>query len=301
MRLGVLPSLLRRRIIPQRERTTPVEGRQGLGHAAAGLVRPRESYGAYGENATYAAHAARGTQRPAGAAGAVSLSVLVVDDSPSVRQLLREYLEGQGIRVATAANGREGLVEARRQRPDVILLDLGMPEVDGYDFLRQYRRDGGAGAPVLIITSREEEADAVLGLELGADDYVVKPFRMRELVARIRAVVRRAGPQAGAEAPLRGGDIVLDPATYEVTVRGQQVSLTRIEFRLLRLLMSAPGRVFTREQLAASLEEDGFSGIERTLNVHVRNVRAKVEGDPANPEHVETVFGVGYRFRRGAG
>jgi DNA-binding response OmpR family regulator len=238
--------------------------------------------------------------QPVNALGSfVSLSVLVVDDSASVRQLLRDYLSNQGYRVTTAANGREGLVEARRLKPDAILLDLAMPEMDGYDFLRQYRKDGGA--PVLIITSREEEADAVLGLELGADDYVVKPFRMRELVARIRAIVRRAAPAAGAETVLRGGDVVLDPATYEVTVRGQEVSLTRIEFRLLRLLMSSPGRVFTREQLAASLEEDGFTGIDRTLNVHVRNVRAKVERDPANPEHVETVFGVGYRFRRPTG
>jgi DNA-binding response OmpR family regulator len=227
---------------------------------------------------------------------AVTLSVLVVDDSPSVRQLLSEYLAGQGISVLTATNGRDGLIEARRQKPDAILLDLAMPIMDGYDFLRNYRKE--AGAPVLIITSREEEADAVLGLELGADDYVAKPFRMRELVARIRAVIRRAAPQVTAEAILRGGDITLDPNSHEVTVRGQDAHLTRIEFRLLQLLMSAPGRVLTREQLATSLEGDGFTGIDRTLNVHIRNLRSKVEKEPGAPEYVETVFGIGYRFRR---
>jgi DNA-binding response OmpR family regulator len=227
----------------------------------------------------------------------MSQSVLVVDDSPSVRQLLREYLSEQGFAVQLASNGREGLQEARRQPPDVVLLDLAMPEVDGYEFLRQYRRE--ADTPVLIITAREEEADAVLGLELGADDYVTKPFRMRELVARIRAVVRRTESQVRGESLLRGGDVTLDPSQHEVTVRGEPISLTRVEFDLLRHLMSAPGRVLTRAHLADQLaEEGGFTGLERTLNVHVRNLRAKVERDPANPEHVETVFGIGYRFRR---
>jgi two-component system alkaline phosphatase synthesis response regulator PhoP len=222
-------------------------------------------------------------------------SVLVVDDSPSVRALLKDYLVGQGMAVDSAPNGREGLMAARRDRPDVILLDVAMPEMDGYEFLRQYRRE--SRTPVLIITAREDEADAVLGLELGADDYVVKPFRMRELVARIRAAIRRASADQG-EAQLRGGDIVLDPTSYAVTVRGEPVALTPLEFGLLRMLMSAPGRVLSREQISDRLGEEGFTGLERTLNVHVRNLRAKVELDPAQPTHVETVFGVGYRFHR---
>ena len=226
----------------------------------------------------------------------MSGSVLVVDDSASVRQLLREYLTEQGFTVDSASKGREGLQAARRQPPDVILLDLAMPEVDGYAFLREYRKE--SSRPVLIITAREEEADAVLGLELGADDYVVKPFRMRELVARIRAVIRRADGQERGQAALRGGDVVLDPDLHEVTVRGEPVSLTRLEFDLLRLMMQAPGRVLTRTHLSDRLAEEGFTGLERTLNVHVRNLRAKIEVDPANPTHVETVFGVGYRFRR---
>jgi DNA-binding response OmpR family regulator len=223
-------------------------------------------------------------------------SVLVVDDSPSVRALLKDYLVGQGLAVDSAANGREGLMAARRDRPDVILLDLNMPEMDGYEFLRQYRRE--SSTPVLIITAREEEADAVLGLELGADDYVVKPFRMRELVARIRAAIRRSTASATGQAVLVGGDITLDPNSYAVTVHGAPVSLTPLEFGLLRMLMSAPGRVLTREQISDRLGDEGFTGLERTLNVHVRNLRAKVEPDPANPKHVETVFGVGYRFHR---
>jgi two-component system alkaline phosphatase synthesis response regulator PhoP len=210
--------------------------------------------------------------------------------------LLKEYLVGQGLSVDQAANGREALMAARRQKPDVILLDLAMPEMDGYEFLRQYRRE--STTPVLIITAREEEADAVLGLELGADDYVIKPFRMRELVARMRAVMRRATDEAKAEAVLRGGDVVLDPGNYVVTVKGEPVSLTPLEFGLLRMLMAAPGRVLTREQISDRLGDEGFTGLERTLNVHVRNLRAKIEPDAANPRHIETVFGVGYRYRR---
>src|SRR5205823_7629258 len=155
-------------------------------------------------------------------------SVLVVDDSPSIRHLLREYLAGQGFAVATAVNGREALAQARHQPPDAVLLDLVMPEMDGYDFIRAYRRE--SSCPILVITAREEEADAVLGLELGADDYLTKPFRMRELVARIRAVVRRARPGDAVGAPLRVGDVVLDPASRDVAVGGRPVALTPLEF-----------------------------------------------------------------------
>lgn len=225
----------------------------------------------------------------------VTKRILVVDDKANVRQLLQEYLSGQGYQVETAINGREALYAARHLVPDVILLDLMMPEMDGYTFLKEYRRE--RTVPVIIITAREEETDTVLGLELGADDYVIKPFRMRELVARIRAVLRRADPvDGGARAPMRGGDIVLDEATHTVTARQAPVNLTPTEFNLLRLLMAAPGQVLTRQQLADRLSENGFDGLERTLNVHVRNLRIKVEPDPDNPTHIETVFGVGYRF-----
>lgn len=226
----------------------------------------------------------------------VAKTILVVDDKANVRQLLSEYLAGQGFKVVTATNGREALYAARHETPDVILLDIMMPEMDGYEFLQQYRRE--RSAPVIIITAREEESDAVLGLELGADDYVIKPFRMRELAARVRAVLRRAEPADPNLRPLHVGGIILDEATHAVTVRNEPVSLTPTEFNLLRLFMLSPGQVLTRQQLADRLAEDGYTGLERTLNVHIRNLRAKVEPDPDRPQYIETVFGVGYRLSK---
>jgi len=224
----------------------------------------------------------------------VARTILVVDDKANVRQLLSEYLTGQGFKVVTATNGREALYAARHETPDVILLDIMMPEMDGYEFLREYRRE--RSVPVIIITAREEETDAVLGLELGADDYVIKPFRMRELVARVRAVLRRSEHADSNARPLHVGDILLDEATHTVTARGQPVSLTPTEFNLLGLLMRSAGQVLTRQQLADRLTENGFAGLERTLNVHIRNLRAKIEPDSDQPRCIETVFGVGYRF-----
>ncbi len=222
-------------------------------------------------------------------------TILVVDDKASVRQLLQEYLTEQGFRVTTAADGQEAIYEARRAQPDLILLDIMMPRMDGYEFLRQYRKE--RHTPVIIITAKEEETDAVLGLELGADDYVIKPFRMRELVSRVRAVLRRGEAPPEPSRVLRAGDLVLDEAAHSVTARGENIDLTPLEFNLLALLMSAPGRVFTREQIADRLTDYGFAGLGRTLNVHIRNLRAKIESNPAAPEYIETVFGVGYRFR----
>jgi len=226
----------------------------------------------------------------------MSKTILVVDDKASVRQLVRDYLGEQGYRVVTASNGREALYAARHENPDAILLDIMMPEMDGFQFLQAYRRE--RSVPVIIVTARVEESDTVLGLELGADDYVLKPFRMRELAARIKAVLRRAEPPDPNRQPVHVGDIVLDEGTHTVTVRGRPVSLTPTEFNLLGLLLRAPGQVFTREQLADRLAEVGYSGLERTLNVHVRNLRTKIEPDPDQPRYIETVFGVGYRLYR---
>lgn len=222
-------------------------------------------------------------------------TLLVVDDSASVRQLLQDYLTQQGYRVVTAANGQDALYEARHSHPDLILLDIMMPKMDGFDFLRHYRKE--RQTPVIVITAKEEETDAVLGLELGADDYVIKPFRMRELVSRVRAVLRRGEAAADPNRVLASGDLILDPAAHTVSVRGQPADLTPLEFDLLALLMSAPGRVYSREQIAERLADSGFSGLERTLNVHIRNLRSKIESNPAKPEYIETVFGVGYRFK----
>jgi DNA-binding response OmpR family regulator len=223
-------------------------------------------------------------------------TILVVDDKASVRQLVRDYLAEQGYKVVTASNGREALYVARHENPDAILLDIMMPEMDGFQFLQAYRRE--RSVPVIILTARVEESDTVLGLELGADDYVLKPFRMRELAARIKAVLRRADPPDPNRQPVHVGDIVLNEGTHTVTVRGKPVSLTPTEFNLLGLLLRAPGQVYTREQLADRLAEVGYSGLERTLNVHIRNLRTKIEPDPDQPQYIETVFGVGYRLYR---
>lgn len=223
-------------------------------------------------------------------------TILVVDDQASVRQLLREYLTEQGFRVLTAGDGQEAFHLARHEPPDLILLDIMMPRMDGYQFLRQYRQE--RQTPVIIITAREEETDAVLGLDLGADDYIVKPFRMRELVARIQAVLRRVHGVGEKAELLRVGEIVLDQRMHTVTAHGASVSLTPIEFDLLAVLMRCPGRAFSRAELVDHLLDSGFTGLDRTLNVHIRNLRTKIEPDPSNPQYIETVFGVGYRFRK---
>ncbi len=224
----------------------------------------------------------------------MSHTLLVVDDQASVRQLLQEYLTEQGFRVITAADGQAALYTARHETPDLILLDIMMPKMDGYQFLRQYRQE--RQTPVIIITAREDETDAVLGLDLGADDYVIKPFRMRELLARIRAVFRRTEGGNGKAELLRVGELVLDQETHQVTLKGSPISLTPIEFDLLAVFMRSPGRVFTRSELVDHLIDSGFTGLDRTLNVHVCNLRTKIEPDPGSPQYVETVFGVGYRF-----
>jgi DNA-binding response OmpR family regulator len=223
-------------------------------------------------------------------------TILVVDDQSSVRQLLQEYLTEQGYQVTTAIDGQSAIYEARRNPPDLILLDIMMPKMDGYQFLRLYRQE--RQTPVIIITAREEETDAVLGLELGADDYVVKPFRMRELLARIRAVMRRNEEDPNKFELLRAGEIVLDERTHSVAVRCVPVSLTPIEFALLAVLMRSPGRVYTRADLVDLLSDSSFTGLDSTLNVHIRNLRSKIEPDPANPRYIETVFGVGYKFQK---
>ena len=221
-------------------------------------------------------------------------TILVIDDKANVRLLLKDYLTEQGFKVVTAVNGREGLIVAKHESPDLVLLDIMMPEMDGYQFMTHYRKDNST--PVIIITAKEEETDAVLGLELGADDYVLKPFRMRELVARIRANLRRSSTAETPKEQFKAGDILLDKTTHLVTVQGTAVNLTPTEFNLLAILMASPNQVFSRESLLIKLEEKGYTGEERTINVHIRNLRTKVEPDPANPLYIETVFGVGYRF-----
>jgi DNA-binding response OmpR family regulator len=224
----------------------------------------------------------------------MSKTILVVDDEASVRRLLEDYLTEEGFRAVMAKDGQEALYVARRERPDLVLLDIMMPEMGGYDFMRIYTRE--ADTPIILLTAKVEETDKVLGLELGADDYVTKPYSMRELVARIRAVLRRVERGSAAEETLRVGDVSLDRGSHLVQVRGRDVHLTPTEFDLLAALMSAPGRVMTRRALLMETGDVAFEGLERSIDVHISNLRAKIEPDPSNPRYIETVFGVGYRL-----
>jgi two-component system alkaline phosphatase synthesis response regulator PhoP len=222
-------------------------------------------------------------------------TILVVDDKASVRTLVRDYLTEEGFRIVTAENGRMARHVARHEKPDLILLDIMMPEMGGYDFLRAYRSE--RNTPVILLTARLEESDKVLGLELGADDYVTKPFGMRELVARIRAVLRRAGGEAAKPAVLRASDLVLDLDTHMVRIGNRPIRLTPSEFELLATLMAAPGHAYSRLELLERLQGVAIEGVEHTVNTHIHNLRAKIEPDPGHPRLIESVFGVGYRFR----
>lgn len=226
----------------------------------------------------------------------MSKTILIVDDKLSVQQLLREYLGEHGFRTVTASNGREALFAARHEKPDLILLDIMMPQMDGYEFIRVYRRE--RDTPIILLTAKLEETDKVIGLELGADDYVTKPFGMAELVARIRAVLRRldkAEANNGLEV-LRAGAVFVDKSAHLVKVQDRRVDLTPSEFALLTIFMSNAGRVFSRAELLEHLKGNALEGTERTIDVHIRNLRAKIEPDSSEPQYILTVFGTGYRF-----
>jgi two-component system alkaline phosphatase synthesis response regulator PhoP len=222
-------------------------------------------------------------------------TILVADDKANIRTLVRDYLEAEGFRVFVAANGRDALYTARAEKPDLILLDIMMPEMSGYDFIKAYRKE--SETPVILLTAKLDETDKVLGLELGADDYVTKPFGMKELVARINAVMRRAHLSPPEPDTLKIGSIHLDKDARAITVSNRAVNLTPSEFDLLYVLISTPGRVFSRSELLLKLQGTTFEGVERTIDVHIRNLRTKIEQDPSNPQYIQTVFGVGYRFR----
>lgn len=223
-------------------------------------------------------------------------TILMVDDKANMRAMVRDYLTEENFRVVVAENGQQALYTARQEKPDLILLDIMMPKMDGYEFLRTYRKE--QSTPVILITARLEETDKVLGLELGADDYVTKPFGMRELVARIRAVLRRSGHDLSADEIIRIGEVTINKGSHEVRVKGRTINLTRSEFDLLAFLMATPGRVYSRLDLLERLQGTTFEGVARTIDVHIRNLRTKIEEDPAHPRYIETVFGVGYRFHQ---
>ncbi len=221
--------------------------------------------------------------------------ILVVDDTQNVQVMLRDFLSGQDFEVLEAYDGREALEAVHEASPDLILLDIMMPNMDGYQFITQLRRT--SGIPVIMITAKQQEADIIKGFDLGADDYITKPFRLRELLVRMRAVMRRAAPQAAQDgAPLVIGDLTLDASRHEVRRENQVIELTPLEFQILEMLMRAAGKVVKRADLAIRLMETGYSGSEATLKIHIRNLRLKLEDDLDQPRYIETVFGIGYRF-----
>ena len=221
-------------------------------------------------------------------------TVLVVDDEPKIVQLARDYLEHAGFDVVTAADGRAALDQLRKRRPDLVVLDLGLPELDGLDVTRTIRRD--SNLPIIMLTARDDEVDKLLGLELGADDYLTKPFSPRELVARVKAVLRRTERAAEPADRVRAGDLTLDLPRMRAEIAGRPIDLTASEFQLLATLAGQPGRIFTRSQLLDALHGIAFESYERAIDTHVKNLRRKLEPDPREPRYLLTVYGVGYRF-----
>ena len=219
---------------------------------------------------------------------------MVVDDEPKIVKQARDYLERGGFRVVDAADGKTALARARGERPDLIVLDLNLPGMDGLDVCRALRRE--SDVPIIMLTARVEETDRLIGLELGADDYITKPFSPRELVARVRAVLRRVHGGVHQPGLIRAGELEIDLEGHKV-VRGEKtVQLTRTEFNLLVALAQHPGQTFTREQLLGRLHGVAYDGFDRSVDAHIKNLRRKLEEDPAEPRYVLTVYGIGYKF-----
>ena len=220
-------------------------------------------------------------------------TVLVIDDEPKIAELCRDYLAAAGYGVLTAGDGPQGLALARRERPDLVVLDLMLPGMDGLDVCRELRRDGEV--PIIMLTARVEETDKLIGLELGADDYLTKPFSPRELVARVRTVLRRASGATTSEV-IRAGTLTLDRARYKVSLPDREVTLTPTEFEILAALAGQPGRVFSRAQLLTVARGVAFESYERAIDSHIRNLRRKIEPPEDEPQFILTVHGVGYKF-----
>src|SRR5713226_4760016 len=246
----------------------------------------------------------KGTKRHRGrcALGAVPIptmeavpTILVVEDEPQIVRLVRDYLEHGGFTVLVASDGPTALRTARTGRPDLVILDLGLPKLDGLDVTRALRRDGEV--PIIMLTARTEESDKLVGLELGADDYMTKPFSPKELVARVRAVLRRAeGMRRPADVIRVGSDVELDVPRMDVRIGGRRAELTKTEFQILATMARQPGRIFTRAQLLDAVKGVAFESYERAIDAHIKNIRRKIEPQPGRPRYVLTVFGVGYRF-----
>jgi two-component system alkaline phosphatase synthesis response regulator PhoP len=220
--------------------------------------------------------------------------ILVVDDEPKIVKLARDYLEQGGYQVLIAGDGATALQMVRGERPDLIVLDLMLPELDGLDVCRILRRE--SDVPIIMLTARTEEADRLIGLELGADDYITKPFSPRELVARVRATLRRVQGNVYTPGVIRAGDLDIDLVGHRVSLAGEPIHLTRFEFTLLSILARYPGQVFSRAQLLDKLHGVAAAGFDRSVDAHIKNIRRKIEVDPTKPRYILTVYGVGYRF-----
>lgn len=226
-------------------------------------------------------------------------TVLIVDDEPKIVQLARDYLEHAGFAVLTAGDGPSAIQAVRTRRPDLVVLDLGLPHLDGLDVTRTLRAE--SSTPIVMLTARDDELDKLLGLELGADDYITKPFSPRELVARVRAVLRRSERATETGQVLAVGDLVLDVPRMRTEVGGRAVELTSTEFSILATMARQPGRVFTRSQLLDAVRGVAFESYERAIDTHIKNIRRKIEPEPREPRYLLTVYGVGYRLAEPAG
>ena len=220
--------------------------------------------------------------------------ILIIEDEEKIVKIVQAYLEREGYHVITAYNGREGLEKAMHEGPDLIILDLMLPEISGWDVCRILRRD--AGVPIIMLTARGEDADKIIGLELGADDYVTKPFNPKELVSRARAVLRRVNNKVGEPPLIMAGDLTIDSTKHLVSRDNQIIALTPIEFELLELMARNPGRVYSRMQILDKIQGDAYDGYDRTVDSHIKNLRKKIEVDPEHPHYIITVHGIGYKF-----
>jgi len=226
----------------------------------------------------------------------MSRKILIADDEQHILDTVRAYLENAGLQVVVARDGREALFTFRHEQPDLVILDVMMPEMDGWDAARLIRKE--SDVPIIFLTARVDDIDKITGLEIGADEYITKPFSPRVLAAQVRAVLRRAyGDLSSEPTAWRVGDLELNTETRLVTKGGQRIDLTPSEFDLLAVLIARPNRVFTRMELLERVQGDAFAGYERTIDVHIKNLRAKIEDDPRQPRYIETVYGVGYRMR----
>jgi two-component system alkaline phosphatase synthesis response regulator PhoP len=228
----------------------------------------------------------------------MSKKIFIVDDEPQIVKVLKAYLEKAGFQVVTASDGKIALATFQREKPDFLILDLNLPGMDGLDICKAIRRD--STVPILMLTARVEETDRLIGLELGADDYVIKPFSPREVVARVKTIFRRTTAEPSKPEIIQVGQIMIDQEQHSVSLAGRAIDLTPTEFEILVTLAKQPKRVFSRLQIMEQAQGDAFEGYERTIDAHIKNIRLKLEPNPKKPVYIQTVFGLGYKLEAGS-